>query len=144
MKIEKANASDLAGILTLLQENKLPTEGVTELLPYLLVIKDDEGVIGCAGLEVYGPVGLLRSVAVREKNQGQGLGTLLTKAMLRLAQEELQMQKVYLLTTTAATFFQQFGFEVVPRNQVDPVIQHSAEFASLCPATAVVMVKKLG
>ena len=87
-KIEKASSADLDQVLCLLRENGLPTAGVNELLPNLLIIREGRRIIGCAGLEVYGRTGLLRSVAVSQDRRNKGNGTLLTKAVLELAREK--------------------------------------------------------
>jgi len=142
MKIEKAKLSDLAGILDLLRKNELPLEGVAENLKNFLVLKEREEMIGCAGLEIYGSAGLLRSVAVRGKNRGQGFGISLTQRMLEFARKK-KIKKVYLLTTTAAAFFKKFGFESIEREKVDPAIRQTAEFTHLCPSSAVVMFKNI-
>ncbi len=50
---------------------------------------------------------------------------------------------MYLLTTTAASYFQRLGFAPFPRDQVDGAVQASFEFRELCCATAVAMVQTL-
>ncbi len=42
----------------------------------------------------------------------------------------------YLLTTTAAPYFERFGFTEVPRTSAPAALQASSEFASVCPASA--------
>lgn len=142
MKLERAELSELRQILDLLEKNELPLEGVTENLKNFRVLKDQEEIIGCAGLEIYGNVGLLRSVAVRKENRGQGLGISLTQRMLELGRRN-KVKKIYLLTTTADGFFKKFGFEPIEREQVDPAIRQTAEFTRLCPCSAVVMLKNI-
>jgi len=51
----------------------------------------------------------------------------------------LGAEAVWLLTTTAADYFAAFGFVPVERAAVPEPIRESAEFASLCPASAAVM-----
>ncbi len=142
MKIEKARISHLAHILKLLEENQLPVEGVAENLKNFIVLKKRREFIGCAGLEVHGKIGLLRSIAVRMKNRGQGLGTSLVEKMLELCRKK-KIKRVYLLTTTAAGFFKKFGFEPISRDDVDQEICQTAEFTHLCPLSAVVMFKNI-
>ncbi|MFW6382934.1 MAG: hypothetical protein ACOCZD_02725 [Haloferacaceae archaeon] len=50
---------------------------------------------------------------------------------------------VYLLTTTAADFFADLGFEPVDREAVPEPIRQSAAFADLCPSTATCMRRDL-
>jgi amino-acid N-acetyltransferase len=47
------------------------------------------------------------------------------------------------LTTTAERFFPKFGFEPIDREQVPPSVRESVEFQSACPASAIVMRKRL-
>jgi amino-acid N-acetyltransferase len=50
---------------------------------------------------------------------------------------------VFLLTTTAEGFFPRFGFEAVRHADVPASVQASVEFQSACPASAIVMRKRL-
>ena len=66
----------------------------------------------------------------------------MTEAALRLARAN-GVDTVYLLTTTAERFFPRLGFEPITRDQVPTTVQASVEFRSACPASAVVMRKRL-
>jgi len=99
-------------------------------------------IVGSAALELYADGALLRSVAVAPTLQRHQLGRELTQAAVRLA-EERRVPAIYLLTTTAADYFPRFGFERVTRADVPTGVQQSVEFASACPATAIVMRKLL-
>lgn len=125
---------------TLLEASGLPTDGVAELGDRLLVAGPSGGVIGCAGLEVYGQAGLLRSVAVADRWRGEGVGAALTRRLVDDAAAR-GLARVYLLTETAPQFFERFGFEAVDRHVVDDAVLESAEFARLCPASAQAMVR---
>jgi amino-acid N-acetyltransferase len=57
---------------------------------------------------------------------------------------ELGVKELYLLTTTAEKFFPKLGFDSIDRDNVPTPIQATEEFSSICPSTAVCMVKKLG
>ena len=85
---------------------------------------------------------LLRSVAVSPTAQGHGLGTQLVDAALTHAQGR-QIQRIYLLTETAADYFPRFGFAPIAREDVDPSVKKSVVFTSACPASALVMVKMI-
>jgi len=120
----------------------LPFEGVAEDLRNFLVVKDGREIIGCAGLEIHGRTGLLRSVAVRKERQGQGLGMTLISRIFNLARNK-HIKKLYLLTVDSSQFFSRFGFERIERNKVDPVIQQAEMFTHCCPCSSVAMVKDL-
>src|SRR5258708_145079 len=107
-----------------------------------LVAREGGRVAGCAVLEHYDTVGLLRSVAVAQSQRGLGLGIRLTEAAEALARAR-GIKALYLLTETAAGFFPRFGFRPVSRNEVALAVRQSIEFTRACPATALAMVKDL-
>ena len=136
--IGPARETDLAPVRSLLDASGLPAASVEEILETLLVARTDVGVVGCAGLELYGESALLRSVAVAQSLRGTGLGKALTRATLDAARAR-GIRAVFLLTDTAEAFFPKFGFRPIERAAVDPAVQQSEEFRSLCPASAVAM-----
>jgi amino-acid N-acetyltransferase len=141
MTIEPAQSADFTAIRSLLGEHSLPTEDLNaDSLRHFLVIRDGERLIGTIGLERHGSAVLLRSLVVAADRRDRGLGRLLTSAAESLA-AELNAASIFLLTTTAASFFVSRGFRVVARDEVPDEIRRTTEFASLCPATATVMVK---
>jgi amino-acid N-acetyltransferase len=140
--VRNADAGDAGEVVTLLRACKLPMDGVPDDLTLLLVAEQDGRVVGCAGLERYGADGLLRSVAVSPECRGCGLaGSLCDEVEARAA--SLGMRRLYLLTETAEAFFRGRGYEAVDRAGVPPVIGGSRELASVCPASAVLMLRAL-
>jgi amino-acid N-acetyltransferase len=140
--VESARAHDLGPALDLLTRVNLPTEGVAAQFGHYLVIRDDAVLAGICGLELYGAEALLRSVAVDPALQGAGLGTQLVLAAEDLARH-LDLETLFLLTTTARVFFARLGFEDTARDTVPDAIAGSWEFRVACPQTAVVMRKRL-
>lgn len=134
--IARAKRSDLSSVFELLDECKLPKEGLAQAT--ILVARRGERIIGSAALEYYQSAALLRSVAVGESFRGKGLGFRLTKAALKLAKRN-RVRSVYLLTETAVEFFSTLGFEAIPRCGAPKKVQGSVEFTTLCPETASVM-----
>jgi amino-acid N-acetyltransferase len=53
------------------------------------------------------------------------------------------IRRLVLLTETAASFFERLGYAVIDRQSVGAAVKESAEFRSLCPASAVCMTKSL-
>lgn len=102
----------------------------------------DGALRGVVGLELHGDVGLLRSLAVRADARGRGLGRRLV-ARAEADAAGRGVAALYLLTTTAESFFRRLGYARIERDAVPAAIRSSAEFARLCPSTAVVMAKKL-
>lgn len=136
--IAPARAADLPDVLALLERSRLPPDGLAAHVASTLVAKDRGRIVGSAAIELYGRVGLLRSVAVDERLRGRGVGIRLTATALELARAR-GLRTVYLLTETAGEFFPRFGFRPVTRDDVDPAALRSVEFTTLCPASALVM-----
>jgi amino-acid N-acetyltransferase len=140
--IDFATAADLRATCALLEEQHLPIDGVAEHMATMMVARHDGTVVGAAAIEPYGDGGLLRSVVVKRGYQRGGLGRRLTIAALDLA-ATLGIADVFLLTTTAEGYFPKLGFERIDRAAVPASVRSSVEFSSACPASAVVMWKRL-
>lgn len=142
MVIRVAEASDLPAVRRLLESQHLPLDGVDEHVSTMVVAREGSEVVGAAAVELYADGALLRSVVVDPVVQGQGLGHRLSEAALRIARDR-GTDTAFLLTTTAEKFFPKLGFEPIVRDDVPASVQASIEFQSACPASAVVMRKRL-
>jgi amino-acid N-acetyltransferase len=138
LAILPAAAGDFPWIQDRLAAESLPTEGVEPMDATFLIAMVDERRVGAIGLEDHGSFGLLRSVIVEPNARGRGVGLDLTRAMLDLALER-GFRSLFLLTENAADFFMRLGFEPVPRSDAPTPIKESAEFKTLCPASATLM-----
>ena len=136
--LRTATSADAAVIEDLLRARNLPTAGAREHLATFVVATKGNSLLGCAGIERYGDVGLLRSVAVAENVGGRGVGAELVRALLDRART-LGLRDLYLLTTTAAGYFPRFGFERIGREALPSALQASEELSGACPASAVAM-----
>lgn len=138
-----AGRGDFEAVRRLLEEARLPTRDLTpEMLEHFLVARRGAELVGVIGLEPLGDVGLLRSAAVAPELRGTGLGGRLTDALERYAREA-GVGRLYLLTTTAAAYFDRHGYVRVPRDEAPAAIRDTTEFRELCAATSVCMVKEL-
>jgi amino-acid N-acetyltransferase len=142
MYFATATWADLEHVLELLDQTKLPKVGVAEHLQNFIVALEQDEMIGCAGLEIHGDAGLLRSVAVAGDYQKQGLGTKLTEGILDLA-EHHRLSSVSLLTETAKDYFPRFGFVEVSRKDLPNALKHSAEFKGVFSDSAIAMTLSL-
>lgn len=147
--VRAARTGDLAAIEHLLQTNALPTAGVADLLtrrPDDFVVAEATGLAGtlvaAGGLEVCGANALLRSVTVDPAWRAQGLGAALVRRLISIA-EVRGLRGLYLLTTTAERYFPRHGFGRIAREEVPPEIAATLEFRSICPASAIAMVRPL-
>lgn len=137
-----AAPEDLGAIRALLERLHLPAADVGAANQSFLVARLGDEVVGCVALEEYGDDALLRSLAVAPRLQGTGVGKAL-HALIGAEAERRAVRAVYLLTTTAEQFFARAGFTRIDRASVPAALGASAEFRSLCPASAVCMVKLL-
>jgi amino-acid N-acetyltransferase len=134
--------SDLNEIAALLSSSSLPLDGVAGSIDRFIVAREDGRIVGCVGLEVYGECALLRSAAVADNLRGRGIGRMLVNEILAEAERE-GVAAVYLLTTTAENYFPAFGFERIRRSEIPPELDDSEELKGACPASAIVMIKRL-
>ena len=135
--------ADLSAIVELLAANGLPTADVRgDSRPEFLVMRQGRRVIGVVGLERFGAVGLLRSLAVSAEHRRLGLGIALTHALEEHAVRS-GLKSLVLLTETAAGFFERRGYHVIARADAPAAVQASTEFRTLCAASAVCMIRKL-
>lgn len=137
-----ATQNDSARIIALLQANELPTSDLAECRPEFVVIEDGDQLIGTGGVQVFGNAALVRSVAIAKGRQRAGLGSTLLGELERHA-SALGIRQLVLLTQTAEPFFVRHGYTRVERSSVPAPIQATTEFRSLCPASAVCMLKRL-
>ena len=142
VQIQAADQRDLAAVRELLRRHGLPLDGIDDHVQTMVVAREGSSVVGAAALELYGDGALLRSVVVDAASQGHGLGQALIEATFGLARTR-GVESLFLLTTTAERYFPRFGFEPIARSDVPESVQASVEFQSACPASAVVMRKRL-
>ena len=112
-----------------------PPDCATSFPPPTRLRSSSVVIVGCAGLETYGDVGLLRSIAVSARRQSQGIGRALVANRLDAAKAQ-KLDAVYLLTTTASDYFLRLGFVAADRARVPARLASSPEFAGACPASA--------
>ena len=143
MRFVEARDDDRPRIERLLRDSGLPTSDLDSSPVRLFVGYDDGQFVGVGGLERYGTDGLLRSVAVPDALRGDGLGTAIYREIEARARED-GIERLYLLTETAAPFFADLGFEVVDRDDAPGAIQETTEFGELCSATETCMRKVVG
>jgi N-acetylglutamate synthase-like GNAT family acetyltransferase/NADPH-dependent 2,4-dienoyl-CoA reductase/sulfur reductase-like enzyme len=140
--LRQAAPADWPAISALLSVQQLPLDGAREHLGHFLLAERGETLLGCAGIERYGDIGLLRSVAVAPGQQHQGLGGRLLATLLAEARRR-GLRQLYLLTTTAERYFERLGFVPVERAALPAALQASAELRGACPASARAMLLQL-
>lgn len=140
IQIRRAGPKDDARIRELLRNAELPCEDITAHLNDFLVAEHIGSIVGTVGLEPYGDIALLRSLAVAASHRNKGVGRKLYDGVVSHARLK-GVKRLYLLTTTAKRVFRHLGFDDIERNRLPDEIRSTDEFQRLCPDTAVCMTK---
>ena len=141
--MEQLLPSDFGAVASLLEENALLSSDIRpDDLRHFLGLRQHGSIVSVGGIQVYGTLGLLRSIAVSSDLRGKGHGT---EIVTRLEQYALGngILRLYLLTETAANFFASLNYETTARSRVPHTLRTTPQFAQLCPDTAVCMTKPL-
>lgn len=143
--IGAARPDERGAVAALLADAGLPLAGLEGT--WLLVAREEPGavaagrpsgaghVVGAVGLEAYPPAALLRSLVVAPRHRGSGVATALVARLLEAA-DARGVEEVWLLTTSAATFFARLGFAPADRAAAPEPVRTSVEFREACPASA--------
>lgn len=141
--LDPATADDLDGVLALLARAQLPTADLTPAaLADFIVARDGDDVVGTVALVPCGADGLLRSLVVNPDWRGHGIGGALLEAA-ELAADRRGVRAIWLLTVDTEPYFRQRGYERVERSAAPAALQASAQFRSICPASAACLVKRV-
>jgi amino-acid N-acetyltransferase len=133
-----ADSSRHPDLVDLLRRVKLPVEDLPDGLPHFFLGYQGHTLIASVGLELYGEVALLRSVAVLPEFQGRNIGNLAFRKMVEHALSQ-GVRELWLITNTADTYFEKLGFQRVERSEAHPAIIGTAQFSGICPSSAAVM-----
>jgi len=133
----------LPDVLKLLQGAGLPSADVAgnDRLRFW-IFEAGECLLGVVALERFGSDALLRSLAIAPEQPNQGFGRELVARLERDGRTD-GIKHLVLLTETAEAFFRGLGYGVIDRGAVSEEIRLSAQFRSLCPASAVCMTKSI-
>jgi amino-acid N-acetyltransferase len=123
-KIEKAKIQDVPQIHKLInyfadRDEMLPRSlsEIYENVRDYFVSREGDRVLACAALHViWSDLAEIKSVAVTQKSQKQGLGTMLVEACLKEA-EALGIPTVFCLTYQPA-FFKRFGLSEIDKMEL--------------------------
>ncbi len=140
--VQTARREELPAVYSLLGRCHLPVHGLDGAHVHVFFVREGERIIACAAVEWYGARTLLRSVAVHPEYRHRGVGTALVRYVLHMIRQN-GGREVYLLTTTAVGFFRKFGFHIIPRAAVPPVVRQSVEFSLTVCKSATAMWRSL-
>jgi amino-acid N-acetyltransferase len=142
IKITKASDEQRQSIIALLHLNKLPVEDLPASLNNFFVAFDDSKVIGVIGLEQYEQYGLLRSMVVNKEYRNKNIASQLVQQLENYT-TTIGITCIYLLTETAAQYFERKGYSKISRDEVPVALRASSEFSHVCPVSAIVMKKPI-
>ena len=121
--------------------NGLPDDDCAEQAGSFVGVFDGPKLVAAGGLEAAGDCALLRSVVVDRAYRSRGLARRITLHLLERAAQE-NYRAVYLLTESAAQYFESLGFSRVERAGVPQAVAATRQFAALCPDSAVCMSRR--
>ncbi|MDS0474077.1 arsenic resistance N-acetyltransferase ArsN2 [Natrinema sp. 1APR25-10V2] len=140
--VATAETDAIDRVEALLKANELPYRDVRAKPGCFFVAVDGTEFIGVGGIERYESDGLLRSVVTKQSVRGRGYGSAVCDELEAHARKN-GIATLYLLTTTAAEFFRQRGYEAIDREEAPSEIRETTEFTDLCPSSATCMKKSL-
>ncbi len=140
--VRAASEGDLVLVRQLLEAAGLPTADLNEARPEFTVLTEGGRIVAAGAMERFGSSALLRSVVVAADRRGTGLGSSVVRELERRARAA-QIACIVLLTQTAPKFFTDQGYLAIERAVAPAEVQASGEFRSLCPASAICMMKLL-
>jgi amino-acid N-acetyltransferase len=127
----------------LLEAAALPAVDLTDAhMEHFYFCGSPSNPTGLVGFELCGTDALLRSLVVSPNERSHGIG----KLLVAHAESEARARGVktmYLLTTTAESFFLRRGYIPAERERAPQGIRATREFAGICPASSAFMMKRL-
>lgn len=143
LRLRNACSGDLQPIQELLEASGLPHEDITTAhLKTFLCAMADMRLVGVAGLETFGSIGMARSLAVDLSYRGRGIATMLLDRLEEMAADQ-GIDRLFVLTETIEELLRQRGFAKADRHCAPDVIQSTPEFRGLCPESAVLLEKRI-
>ena len=142
MNIKELSINEFDSVFSLLQESDLQYSDLNKPGIRLFRFEENNQFVGLGGLEIFGNLALLRSVAVRKDLQNNGLGTQIVGYIENVAKES-GISTLFLLTTTSSDFFKTKGYQSINRDDFAEPLKQTAQFTNLCPASAICMKKEL-
>jgi amino-acid N-acetyltransferase len=141
MNIVPASQNSFSAAIALLKKNSLPTEDI-DPGKQLFVVEEGDNVVATVAVEYNYNDALLRSLSVSKEKRKSGIGAELVEFIEGYVQKQ-GVQRMYLLTTTAATFFSKRGYATIDRDNVPEFIKNTKEYSAICSSSSTVMKKEL-
>ena len=131
-----------AEFVSALRAAGLPTEDLAEPGQAFYAFHDaDRTLVGFGGYQLADGDALLRSIVVVPSQRRRGHGSAILAEVLAHAADDAHT--AWLLTMDADGFFARHAFARKERAEAPPAIAAAPQFTSICPASAVLMCRRL-
>lgn len=121
----------------------LPTADISLAAPPLFFGVSESGLlVAIVGLQLFGSVGLLRSLAVLPAYRGKKIAMELVAFAEEYALTH-NTKELFLLTETAEPFFSKLGYRAASRSEAPDAIRSTSQYSGLCPASSAFLSKRL-
>jgi len=141
LKLEPVDGSSQE-LKAALEHENLPVEDLSETGRMFFRILHGKQILGFAGFELYGENIFIRSVVIASQWQGQGFGKQAVTLLLEHARAS-GARHGYLLTSSAAPFFEALGFTRIDRAAAPAVILQTRQASGLCASSAALLTCEL-
>jgi arsenate reductase len=136
-------SGDDPGLAAALRAADLPTDDLVEPGRHFFAFLSLSGeMLGYGGFELFGEEVYLRSIVVLPVARGRGVGKAIVARLSRRA-FDLGGRRLWLLTTTAAPFFEAIKFKRVDRTRAPATILGTRQAQDLCPVSAEVLMRAI-
>lgn len=142
LRDERVMAND-PDLLPTLRAAALPLDDLTEPGRTVFAYRTSAGqLIGYGGYEVLGEHALLRSIVVLPEWRAKALGRNLVALLQRRAFDG-GARRAWVITSSAAPFFEKVGFKPVSRGDAPAIVLATRQASSLCPADAALLARTI-
>ncbi len=128
-------AADDPGLLEALAQATLPVADLPDDAARYFALAEGDAVLAYGGIAGIGSDRLLSSVVVLKAARRGGTGSRIV-ALIEDAVKAAGVERLWLLTADATGFFARLGWHVADRVGAPDAIRQSAQFSSICPASA--------
>jgi amino-acid N-acetyltransferase len=126
ISFQAASPSDWNEIRNLLTASGMQVQGALNHLNNFVLATENGRAVGAIGMEIYGDIGLVRSLVVASNMRGKAIGKRLVKHLIERARAR-QLSALYLLTGRVDPLFERFGFEKMARADMPTKLYVSVE-----------------
>ncbi|HEV7284860.1 MAG TPA: arsenate reductase (glutaredoxin) [Kaistia sp.] len=141
--VDAGIAGDDPGLVGALQSAGLAIDDLLEPGRTFFAYRTSAGdPVGFGGYEALGDNALVRSIVVLPAWRAQALGRNLA-ALLQRRAFDAGARRAWVLTSSAAPFFEKIGFKPVARDDAPATVLATRQASSLCPADAALLARTI-